>query len=108
MQKYTKDRYEFIVEYRKTPDGNVLTRSTKFYTSSYDKAVALVKRNTKYLVSYKLKDFLPESLNTEIDKVEELECVVCTKPNLGFSKFCEEHYNIINGNEDILLIRNFK
>lgn len=99
-----KNRYEFTVKYRRKPDGDILTRTTKFYTNTYEQAVARVKMNTKYLVSYQLNEFTPETLDKDEEGRESLECVICSKPKLEFSRFCKEHYMVINGDQDILLV----
>lgn len=98
----TKDRYEFLVEYRRKPNGNILTRTVKYYTDSYEKACKLVEANTKYLISYKLNHFDPEGIEALLS--EDIECFICTNPRLYFSRFCKEHYIKINGIEDILLV----
>lgn len=98
----TKDRYEFIVEYRHKPGGRTLSRKTKFYARSYEEAVSLVKKYTKHLVSYSLNTFNPEEVEVVVEG--QVQCFICTNPRLEFSRFCKEHYLKINGTEDILLV----
>jgi hypothetical protein len=98
----TKDRYEFLVEYRRKPNGDILTRIVKYYTDSYEKARNLVENDTKYLISYTLNSFNVEGLEPLSDA--DIECYICTNKRLYFSRFCKEHYKKINGIEDILLV----